>query len=90
MRDRFEAYMQERQVQREAELQRQREQHESSMERNRAQISRPAQPPYPPVPGYGPRYPAAFPGYRVPYWQQPQPPQPPQQPQPPQAPAPVR
>jgi hypothetical protein len=90
MRDRFESYMQERQAQREAELQRQREQHESSIERNRAQMARPTQPPYPSAQGYGPRYPAAFPGYRVPYWQQPQPPQPPQQPRPPQAPAPVR
>lgn len=78
MRARFDAYMQERQAQHEEALRRQREQREAQMaqmaqERAQANRNRPQPPyPYPAMPAYGPRYPAAFPGYRTPYWQQPQ------------------
>ncbi|MCP5300400.1 MAG: hypothetical protein H6959_06110 [Chromatiaceae bacterium] len=73
MRSRFDEYMRERQAQHEETIRQQREQREAAIEQSRAQISRnrPPQPyPYPTAPGYGPRYPAAFPGYRTPYWQQ--------------------
>lgn len=74
MRARFDAYMQERQAKHEQTLQRQREQHEAAMEQQRArQNQRGPYQPFgfpPPPPAYGPRYPAAFPGYRTPYWQQ--------------------
>jgi hypothetical protein len=76
MRTRFDEYMMERQAQLEEKARRQREQHEANMARNRAarpgftQIPAPA-PAYPSGPTYGPRYPAAYPGYRTPYWQQP-------------------
>jgi len=75
MRARFDEYMRERQAQHEETMRRQREQHEAQMEQRRAQagLNRPQPPyPYPAMPAYGPRYPAAFPGYRTPYWQQPQ------------------
>lgn len=74
MRERFDTYMKQRQAQIEEAARRQREAHESAIEQSRA--SRPTyRQPYrgyrhPPSPGFGPRYPAAFPGYRVPYWQQ--------------------
>jgi hypothetical protein len=73
MRERFDEYMQQRQAQLDENMRRQREQHQAAMERNRTEAPiYPAQPyAYPPVPAYGPRYPAAFPGYRTPYWQQP-------------------
>jgi len=75
MRTRFDEYMKERQAQYEEAMRRQREQHEAEMEQRRSQagLNRPQPPyPYPAMPSYGPRYPAAFPGYRTPYWQQPQ------------------
>ena len=74
MRTRFDEYMQERQLQLEENARRQREQHEAVMEKNRAlRTNRGPYPPYPypaAPPSYGPRYPAAYPGYRTPYWQQ--------------------
>lgn len=72
MRARFDEYMQERQARHDDMMRRQREQLEANMEQSRAKANRmPPQPyPYPGMPAYGPRYPAAFPGYRTPYWQQ--------------------
>lgn len=74
MRTRFDEYMQERQMQMEENARRQREQHEAAMEQNRAlRANRGPYAPYPypaAPPSYGPRYPAAYPGYRTPYWQQ--------------------
>lgn len=74
MRTRFDEYMQERQMQMEENARRQREQHEAAMEKNRAlRANRGPYAPYPypaAPPSYGPRYPAAYPGYRTPYWQQ--------------------
>ena len=73
MRARFDQYMQERQARHEENMRRQREQHEAAMEQGRTEAGRRFNAPYnpyPPMPGYGPRYPAAFPGYRTPYWQQ--------------------
>ena len=74
MRARFDEYMQERQAQHVENVRRQREQREALMDqqRNRPGVGNPYAPPvpYPPAPGYGPRYPSAFPGYRTPYWQQ--------------------
>lgn len=74
MRARFDEYMQERQMLMEENARRQREQHEAAMEKNRAlRANRSPYPPYPypaAPPSYGPRYPAAYPGYRTPYWQQ--------------------
>ena len=73
MRSRFDMYMSERQAQHEENMRRQREQREATLEQNRAiQANRNRfQPyPYPAMPAYGPRYPAAYPGYRTPYWQQ--------------------
>jgi hypothetical protein len=74
MRTRFDERMKERQAQMEQKARRQREQHEAAMEQNRLmRASRPPHPPYPypaAPPSYGPRYPAAYPGYRTPYWQQ--------------------
>jgi len=78
MRARFEEYMKERQAQHEETMRRQREQHEAQMEQKRAEAGRNRPYPFPAMPAYGPRYPAAFPGYRTPYWQQ-QPPPPPAQ-----------
>lgn len=72
MRTRFDEYMKERQAQREEAMRLQREKREAAMEKSRAQFNRYPPPGYPTGPGYGPRYPAAFPGYRTPYWQQPQ------------------
>ena len=70
MRARFDEYMKERQAQLDANMQRQQQQ--AAQERKRFEAPRyPIQPyPYPAMPAYGPRYPAAFPGYREPYWQQ--------------------
>ena len=74
MRTRFDEFMQERQMQMEENARRQREQHEAAMEQNRAlRANRGPYAPYPypaAPPSYGPRYPAAYPGYRTPYWQQ--------------------
>ncbi len=72
MRARFDGYMKERQAQLDADMQRQREQQQAALARKRIEAPRyPVQPyPYPAMPAYGPRYPAAFPGYREPYWQQ--------------------
>ena len=74
MRLRFEEYMAEHRVRVEEKARQQREQHEAAMQQNRAmRANRPgyAPYPYPPAPpSYGPRYPAAYPGYRTPYWQQ--------------------
>ncbi len=72
MRSRFDEYMQERQAQLEESARLQREQQEAAMGRSRAEAPHPPlQPyPYPAMPPYGPRYPAAYPGYRTPYWQQ--------------------
>jgi len=74
MRTRFDEYMKERQAQMEEKARRQREQIEAAMEQNRSmRANRPPHPPYPysaAPPSYGPRYPAAYPGYRRPYWQQ--------------------
>lgn len=72
MRARFDEYMQERQAQLEESVRLQREQHEAATGRSRTEAPRPPiQPyPYPAMPPYGPRYPAAYPGYGTPYWQQ--------------------
>jgi hypothetical protein len=72
MRARFDEYMRERQAQLEESVRLQREQHEAAIGRSRTEAPRqPIQPyPYPAMPPYGPRYPAAYPGYGTPYWQQ--------------------
>ena len=74
MRSQFDQYMAERRAQMEENARLQREQHEAAMEKNRAmRANRPGFAPYPypaAPPSYGPRYPAAYPGYRTPYWQQ--------------------
>ena len=75
MRERFDAYMKERQAKMEEMTRRQREVATPPQPPTppTAMPSRPAMPygAYPNMPPYGPRYPAAFPGYQTPYWQQP-------------------
>lgn len=74
MRTQFDEYMKQRQEQMEENARRQREQHQAAMEQRRARRANRApypQYPYPAAPpSYGPRYPAAYPGYRAPYWEQ--------------------
>ena len=74
MRTQFDEYMKQRQEQMEENARRQREQHQAEMEKRRAmRANRAPYAPYPfpaAPPSYGPRYPAQYPGYRTPYWQQ--------------------
>jgi hypothetical protein len=73
MRERFDTYLQERQAQQREAIRRQREQHEANIEQGLGwapPANRFGPPPFRGMPVYGPRYPAAFPGYRTPYWQQ--------------------